>query len=98
MIRKANLKDSKSIMALIKLNSDTFSKSEFPSAEKCVKELIKKQDGENKFFVTVNSGKISGCGGYSRNDDTNGVYELCWLGRFTPLLKIAAWRQNYTLA
>lgn len=85
MIRKANFKDLKSIMSLIKLNSetklssDTFSKYEIMAAEKCIKEFIKKQNKDNKFFVIVNSGKIIGCGGYSRDDDTYGVYNLYWL-------------------
>lgn len=79
MIRKATSKDFKSIMALIRLNLDTFSESEIPSAEKCIKELIKKQDKENEFFVAVDSEKIIGCAGYSKQDDTSGVYFLCWL-------------------
>lgn len=79
MIRKATPKDLKLIVALIKLNLDTFSESEIPSAEKCIKELIKKQDKENEFFVLVDSEKIIGCAGYSKQDDTSGVYFLCWL-------------------
>lgn len=79
MIRKATIKDLKPIMALIKLNLDTFSESEIPSAEKCIKELVKKQDKKNEFFVIADSEKIIGCAGYSKQDDTKGVYFLCWL-------------------
>lgn len=66
-------------MSLIKLNSDTFSRFEIPSAEKSVKEFIKNQNNNNKFFIVVKSNKIAACGGYSKNDDTYGTYTLCWL-------------------
>lgn len=79
MIKKATPKDLKSIMALIKLNSDTFSRFEIPAAEKSIGGFIKKQNKSNKFFVIAKSGKIIGCGGYVKNDDTFGVYTLCWL-------------------
>jgi len=79
MIRKAAQKDLKSIISLIKLNSDTFSRFEIPAAEKSIKEFISNQNKENKFFVVVESMKIVACGGYAKNDDTYGVYTLCWL-------------------
>jgi ribosomal protein S18 acetylase RimI-like enzyme len=79
MIKKATSKDLKEIMSLIKLNGDTFSKFEIPAAEKSIREFVKKQDKNNKFFVIVESGKTIGCGGYAKNDDTYGVYTLCWL-------------------
>jgi len=79
MIRKAAPKDFKSIISLIKLNSDTFSRFEIPVAQKSIEEFIKNQNKSNKFFITINSGKIIGCGGYAKNDDTFGVFTLCWL-------------------
>lgn len=79
MIKKAIPKNFKSIISLIKLNGDTFSRFEIPAAEKSIREFIKNQDKDNKFFVIIDSGKIVGCGGYAKNDDTYGVYELCWL-------------------
>lgn len=79
MIKKAVPNNFKAIISLIKLNSDTFSRFEIPAAEKSIKEFIKKQDKDNKFFVILDSGKIIGCGGYAKNDDTYGVYTLCWL-------------------
>lgn len=79
MIKKAMFKDLNLIMSLIKLNSDTFSETEILQAKKCIKELIKKQNEEKSFFIMINSGKIVGCAGYSQQDDTEGVYFLCWL-------------------
>lgn len=85
MIRKAATKDLKAIISLIKLNaetklnSDTFSKYEIPAAEKCIREFIKNQNKDNKFFVIADSANIIGCGGYSRDEDTYGVYNLYWL-------------------
>ena len=79
MIRKAVSKDLRSIISLVKLNSDTFSRFEIPAAEKNIKEFVKGQDKNNKFFVIINSDKIVGCGGYEKQDDTFGVYTLCWL-------------------
>lgn len=79
MIKKAISKDFKSIMSLIKLNSDTFSRFEILAVEKIIRRFIKNQSKNNKFFVIVEFGKIIGCSGYAKNDDTFGVYTLCWL-------------------
>lgn len=79
MIKKATKKDFKAIMSLIELNSDTFSRFEIPAGGKSIKEFIRNQNRDNKFFVKVGSDKIIGCGGYLKNDDTYGVYTLCWL-------------------
>lgn len=98
MIKEAALKDLKLIMLLIRLNSDTFSEFEILAAERSIKELIKKQSNENKFFVAVNSGKIIGCAGYLKQDDTSGVYSLCWLA-IHPSFKrqgVATKLYNYT--
>lgn len=77
-------------MSLIKLNGDTFSRFEIPAAEKSIKEFLKNQNKNNKFFVIVESGKIIGCGGYAKNDDTFGVYTLCWLA-IHPDFKRRGW-------
>lgn len=79
MIKKAKPRDLKSIMSLIKLNSDTFSESEMPVAEKSIKGSLKKQNRNNKFFIIRKSKKVVACCGYGKNDDSYGVYTLHWL-------------------
>lgn len=80
MIKKAKFDDLISIMSLIELNSDTFSAVEILSAKRYLKRFINKQNKENKFFIWINStGEALGCGGYSKQDDADGVYFLCWL-------------------
>lgn len=79
IIREANIKDIKIIMMLLKLNSDTFMKSEFSSARKNITELIKKKDKNNNFYVTTINNDIVGCCGYSYQYDTYNVYSLNWL-------------------
>ncbi len=76
-IREAVIKDFPSIMALFKMNSDTFSRNEIPAAQKYIEELIKGMIG--RFFVSVSKNKIVGCAGYSKEADTDGVYSFNWL-------------------
>ncbi|MCK5633333.1 GNAT family N-acetyltransferase [bacterium] len=79
MIQKAKKEDSANIIALIELNSGTFPKQEICAAKKSIKKIIKKQDKENKFYIATISKKIVGCGGFSKRNDTSGVYSLNWL-------------------
>lgn len=79
VIRQAGLDDLKTILSLIKLNSDTFSKTEVTEAGKYLMGLISKRNQENDFFVAKVSNKIVGCAGFSKQTDTYGVYCLNWL-------------------
>jgi ribosomal protein S18 acetylase RimI-like enzyme len=76
---EAEKNDINGIIELIQLNSDTFAKSEIPAARESISYLIEQQDMDNKFYVAKRSGLIIGCGGYSKENDTNGVYTINWL-------------------
>jgi ribosomal protein S18 acetylase RimI-like enzyme len=76
---EAEKNDINGIIELIKLNSDTFAESEIPAARESISYLIEQQDMDNKFYVAKRSGLIIGCGGYSKENDTNGVYTINWL-------------------
>ena len=79
MIREAKLKDFQKIMSLLKLNLDTFSKSEIPAAANYIPELIRQKNKYGNFFVIVDRNEIVGCAGYSREQDVIGVYSFNWL-------------------
>lgn len=79
MIQHAKASDLKTIISLIKLNSNTFSEIESAEAGKYLRKLISKRDNENDFFVAKRSNKIVGCAGFSKQTDTYGVYCLNWL-------------------
>lgn len=75
MIRRAKLGELETIVSLLELNSDTFSKTEVASARKNILELIR----QRTFFVARVSDKVVGCAGFERQNDTDGVYSLNWL-------------------
>lgn len=58
MIKKATSKDLKDILLLIKLNSDTFSESEFPAAKKRIRELLREK-GNSIFLLLLSPRKLS---------------------------------------
>lgn len=75
MIRPANIEELETIVSLLRLNPDTFSKTEVASAVKNIRQLIK----QKKFFIARVRDRIAGCAGFEKQDDTNGVYSLNWL-------------------
>lgn len=75
MIRRAKPGELGTIISLLRLNLDTFSKTEVASAVKNVREFIR----QKKFFIARVSDRIVGCAGFEKQDDTDGVYSLNWL-------------------
>jgi N-acetylglutamate synthase-like GNAT family acetyltransferase len=76
MIRLAKLSDLKIIMDnLIRTNSDTFSQEEITTAEESISQLINQQ----RYYVSIRSGVIVGCAGFSEREDTTGVFVLNWI-------------------
>lgn len=76
---KAKMENLGEILALMKLNPRVYSKIEVCVAEESVRKLISKQNREAKYFVAKVAEKIVGCAGYSKRNDTTGVYTLNWL-------------------
>ena len=80
MIREATLEDLPSITSIMELNSDVYSKNEISAAKEDIKEWTGVQNRkDNNYFVEVNPHKITGCAGYSKRYDTEGVYTFSWL-------------------
>lgn len=80
MIRKAELYDLDSIISLFTLNSDVYSEHEINAAKGSINKMIKeRRDKEEYYVLSSPSNKIIGCAGLSEENDTDGVYTLCWL-------------------
>ncbi len=75
MIRRAKPGELGTIVSLLRLNPDTFSKTEVASAVKNIRKLI----GRRNLFIARVSDRIVGCAGFEKQDDTDGVYSLNWL-------------------
>jgi ribosomal protein S18 acetylase RimI-like enzyme len=77
MIRKAEIADLEKIMDLSKLIS-IFSQYEISSAKKAITKIIENSGVNSNFYVLVEA-DIVGCGGFSKKEDTTGVYSVNWL-------------------